>query len=178
MSTSSTESAGGAAKKHAQGVRTGNRSTGDSGGIVARLRMDAGLTQKELADLSGVAQSNIAAYESGRRQPSPTMLARLSQAAQPRPSTMLARHRVQVRALGKKHHADRIRVFGSVAAGRDRSGSDLDLLVRFSPGASLFDQVNLASEAEALLGVHVDVVSEAGLRGPRGEGIAAQARPL
>ena len=162
-----------AARPRVSGSRPGTAAE-----AVARLRKDAGLTQRELADASGVAQSNIAAYESGRRQPSPSMFARLRQAAKPRPSVALARHLMEVRALGRKHHADSIRVFGSVAAGLDRPGSDLDLLVRFSRDASLFDQVRLANDAEALLGVHVDVVSEAGLRGTRAQSIAAQARPL
>jgi predicted nucleotidyltransferase len=145
---------------------------------VAKLRRDAGLTQKELAESSGVAQSNIAAYESGRRRPSQAMVARLAHAAKPRPSQVLAKQRTKVLALGARHHAESIRVFGSVASGTDRPGSDLDLLVRFTPEASLFDQVNLAIDAELLLGVRVDVVSEAGLKGRRGQSIVLQARPM
>ncbi|TQJ09510.1 helix-turn-helix domain-containing protein [Lapillicoccus jejuensis] len=48
---------------------------------IAQLRTAAGLTQQELGDLSGVARSTIAAYESGRRHPSPPMVARLAAAA-------------------------------------------------------------------------------------------------
>ena len=36
-----------------------------------RLRREAALSQRELAAVTGVPQPNIAAYESGRRQPSP-----------------------------------------------------------------------------------------------------------
>jgi transcriptional regulator with XRE-family HTH domain len=38
---------------------------------VAEIRKRAGLTQQELADLSGVTQPSIAAYEKGVRRPSP-----------------------------------------------------------------------------------------------------------
>lgn len=36
---------------------------------VAGLRRAAGLTQRELAELSGVAQANISAFERGSRNP-------------------------------------------------------------------------------------------------------------
>jgi len=144
---------------------------------VAQIRKRAGLTQKELADLSGVAQPNIAAYENGTRRPSAKMLKRLAEAAKPRPSAVLATHRAQVKRLAQQHKATNVRVFGSVARGDDRPGSDLDLLVKFAPGASLFDQIGLAQDLEEALGVHVDVISEGGLRSAHDE-IRAQARPL
>ncbi len=145
--------------------------------IVASIRADAGLSQRELASLSGVAQSNIAAYESGKRVPSEAMLQRLRQAARPRPSRALAMHRRQVEELGRKHKATDMLVFGSVARGQDHPGSDLDLLVTFGPTASLFDQIELAYDVEALLGVRVDIVSAAGLRSGH-DHIRSQAQPL
>jgi uncharacterized protein len=68
-----------------------------------------------------------------------------------------------VKAIAARHHARDVRVFGSVARGEDRPGSDIDLLVSFAADATLYDQVALTEEIEALLGVHVDVVSAAGL---------------
>lgn len=144
---------------------------------VAAMRRRAGLTQKQLSDLSGVAQSNIAAYETGTRRPSSKMLLRLSEAARPRPSAALAKHRRQVLEIAKRHKALDVKVFGSVARRQDSPGSDLDLLVRFSPDASLFDQAELAQDVEDLLGIHVDVVSEGGLRLGH-EAIREEARPL
>ena len=61
--------------------------------VVRDLRAAAGLTQDELATRSGVAQPNIAAYETGQRTPSAAMLNRLRSAAKPRPSVVLAEHR-------------------------------------------------------------------------------------
>ncbi|HRY08971.1 MAG: helix-turn-helix domain-containing protein [Actinobacteria bacterium] len=144
---------------------------------VLELRRRAGLSQRELAELSGVAQPNIAAYESGRRRPSPRMLERLEAAAKPRPSMLLTQHARAVTAIARKHNAVDVRVFGSVARGDDRPGSDVDLLVTFATTATLYDQVALTDELEALLGIHVDVVSSAGL-GARHDNIGREARPL
>ncbi len=144
---------------------------------VVELRRRAGLSQRELAQLSGVAQPNIAAYETGRRQPSPKMLGRLAAAARARPSVLLSRHARKVKEIAAKHCARDVRVFGSVARGEDGPGSDIDLLVSFGADATLYDQVALTEELEALLGVHVDVVSAAGL-GTRHEAVRREARAL
>lgn len=47
------------------------------GGFVRAVRLARNMTQKELADVSGVRQSNISAIESGRRVPSAETLNRL-----------------------------------------------------------------------------------------------------
>jgi predicted nucleotidyltransferase len=122
------------------------------------------LTQHQLADLSGVRQPNVAAYENGQRVPSPRMLERLLSAARPRPSKVLDAHRGQVRQLARRHRAGNIRVFGSVARGNDSPDSDLDFLVTFDEHASLLDQVALNDDLEELLGVPVHVVSDRALR--------------
>jgi len=80
-----------------------------------------------------------------------------------RPSRVLERMRDEVRAVAARHKVQRLSVFGSVARRTDRPDSDIDLLARFAPSASLFDLVELQQELESLLGVHVDVLSEAGL---------------
>lgn len=143
---------------------------------VAQIRRRSGLTQRQLSELSGVAQPNIAAYENGTRRPSAQMLNRLAAAAKPQPSVVLAAHRDEVLRLAQRHKVIDIHVFGSVARGEDRPGSDLDLLVKFRPEASLFDQVGLEQSLEDLLGVDVDVVSEGGLSAGhdeiRGEAVA------
>lgn len=144
---------------------------------IADIRRAAGLTQRELAQMSGVAQPNIAAYENGTRRPSPKMLARLSAAARPRASIALTRHKAEVKVLAARHKAVSVKVFGSVARQEDRPGSDLDLLVKFAPDASLFDQIELAQDLEDVLGVKVDVVSEGGLRQSH-DAIMAEAKPL
>jgi predicted nucleotidyltransferase/DNA-binding XRE family transcriptional regulator len=134
------------------------------GQVVRELRHAAGLTQQELARRAGVAQPNIAAYETGQRAPSAAMVARLRAAAPPRPSRVVADHRAEILALARQHKAAHVRVFGSVARGEDVSGSDLDLLVTFEPGATIYDLAELIAALEDLTGLRVDVVSEGGLR--------------
>ena len=87
---------------------------------------------------------------------------RIRQRLEPRPSTLL-RDSAEVLALAAANHAGNVGVFGSMARGEDTPNSDIDLLVRFDEGASLFDLVRFAEGLEALLGVHVDLLSERGL---------------
>lgn len=130
-----------------------------------RLRIRAGLSQQQLADRSGVAQPNIAAYEAGRRRPSPEMLARLRRAARPLPHELLREHREELLALADEYGFEDVRLFGSVRRGDDGPDSDVDLLVTVPPGTGLLALAAFGRRAEDLLeGVHVDVVSDRGLR--------------
>jgi transcriptional regulator with XRE-family HTH domain len=52
-----------------------------SGSLVLSARLKAGLTQQQLADRLGVTQPVVAAYESGRRQPTVQTLMRILAAA-------------------------------------------------------------------------------------------------
>jgi predicted nucleotidyltransferase len=72
--------------------------------------------------------------------------------------------RDQVMAIAARHHASRVRLFGSAARGEDGPGSDIDLLVDFERESSLFDLMRLSRELEELLGRAVDVVSVGGLK--------------
>jgi uncharacterized protein len=67
-------------------------------------------------------------------------------------------------AIASRHHASRVRLFGSAARGEDRPDSDIDLLVDFDEDSSLFDLVRMSRELETLLGRAVDVVSVGGLK--------------
>lgn len=126
------------------------------------LRERAGVSQVRLAELSGVAQPNIAAYETGRRKLSPAMLVRLRQALI-RPSELLDMHRAEVREIVHANNGSCARVFGSVARGDDRPDSDLDIIVRLSDDSSLFDLARMHLSLEDLLGIRVDVLEEGGL---------------
>jgi uncharacterized protein len=89
----------------------------------------------------------------------------------------LRERRAEILRVARKRRARRIAVFGSVARGEARHGSDVDLLVDFEPGASLLDQVGLFQDLEELLGVGVDVVSRSGLK-PRDTNIRGEAVDL
>ena len=72
--------------------------------------------------------------------------------------------RSEIREIVRRHRGRTVALFGSVARGDETPTSDIDLLVEFEPGSSLFDLVHMAAELEALLGVPVDVVSAGGLK--------------
>ena len=72
--------------------------------------------------------------------------------------------RKQVLDVAARHHANRVRLFGSVARGDDRPDSDIDFLIDFNQDSSLFDLMRMARELEELLGHRVDVVSTGGLK--------------
>lgn len=95
-----------------------------------------------------------------------------------KPSEALLRHREAVLAIARRHHAERVRVFGSVGRGEDQEGSDLDLLVDFAAEASLFDAFALQEELEALLGQRVEVATPDGLHGLIRARVLQEARPL
>ena len=67
-------------------------------------------------------------------------------------------------AVAARHHANRVRLFGSVARGDDRPDSDIDFLVDFDLDSSLFDLIRVTRELEELLGHKVDVISADGLK--------------
>lgn len=77
---------------------------------------------------------------------------------------LLRMKRKNILAIAAKHGAQNVRVFGSVARGEERTGSDVDFLVEMKPGRSLMDLGGLLMDLKDLLGVGVDVVTENGLR--------------
>jgi len=54
--------------------------------------------------------------------------------------------REQVMAIAARHHASRVRLFGSAARGEDRPDSDIDLLVDFDQDSSLFDLIRMSRD--------------------------------
>ncbi|MCL0107918.1 nucleotidyltransferase family protein [Peptococcaceae bacterium] len=66
--------------------------------------------------------------------------------------------------IKKEYKAEVIGIFGSYARGEQTQKSDIDILVRFYKGATLFDFVGLSYFLEEKLGIKVDVVSEKAIR--------------
>jgi len=60
--------------------------------------------------------------------------------------------------IRRDFRADVIGLFGSYARGEERASSDVDLLVRFQEGATLFDMVGMADFLEDELQAKVDIV--------------------
>lgn len=122
-------------------------------------RTASGLTQRQLAELSGVKQPLIAVLERGARTPSDAARAALEKALLVRPSVLLRAKRAEVLAALAKVGAQDPQVFGSVARGDDLPESDVDLMVTFPPDADIVTLLTLEEELADLLTVPVDVVS-------------------
>lgn len=121
---------------------------------------------------------------SGRRRVRLSEPVHLRVAAKPakiaamRPSEALAIQRERILAIAAAHGASNLRVFGSVATGADKEGSDIDLLVDIGPGISLFEYVGLQLDIQEALGVRVDLCTEEELHPRLRARILAEARPL
>jgi len=66
--------------------------------------------------------------------------------------------------IKNEYKAEIVGLFGSYARGEQKEGSDVDIMVRFIEGATLFDFVGLADFLEEKLNLRVDVVSERAIR--------------
>ena len=73
-------------------------------------------------------------------------------------------NRERIDALVHKHRGISASIFGSVALGQETVNSDVDFLVEFEKGSSLFDLLHLQNDLQVLLGRNVDVVSVGGLK--------------
>jgi predicted nucleotidyltransferase/DNA-binding XRE family transcriptional regulator len=153
-----------------------------SGALLRTARERSGLTQTELAGRAGVTQSVISAYESGHRQPALPTLAALVDAAGfdldlrlrriPRQFDRLSgplgrrvrQHRHELISAAAAHGVANLRVFGSVARGEDRPGSDVDLLADLPPSLGLLGLGRVRAELEQILQAQVDLVPASDLK--------------
>jgi predicted nucleotidyltransferase len=92
-------------------------------------------------------------------------------------NTLRQEKRAEILRLAETHGARNVRVFGSVVRADNREDSDVDLLVEFDTGKTLFDLIGLKLDLESLLGVTVDVVTPNSLRYVR-DRVLAEALPL
>jgi len=90
----------------------------------------------------------------------------------------LRNRREEILKLCAMHGASNVRVFGSVVRGDATSKSDIDILVDFEKGRSLFDLGGLAADLESLLGRSADVVTERSLKPSARDSVLAEAEPL
>jgi uncharacterized protein len=67
-------------------------------------------------------------------------------------------------AAAAAHDVSNLRVFGSVARGEDRPGSDVDLLVDLPPDMGLLGLGRVQAELEAILRTKVDLVPAGDLK--------------
>jgi len=80
--------------------------------------------------------------------------------------------------IAAEHGASNVRVFGSVAVGKDDEASDVDFLVALEPGRTLLDLAALLVDFEDLLGRKVDVATERMLKDRIKDRVLQQAVPV
>ena len=91
---------------------------------------------------------------------------------------LLTAKRDDIIRIALQYNADNVRVFGSVARGQAGENSDIDFLVDFLPGYTLWDRIGIVQDLRDLLGRGVDVVSEKSLREHLRSSILRDAVPL
>ena len=90
----------------------------------------------------------------------------------------IEQHRQQILDIAEQHGVLNVRVFGSMARGDAKEASDVDLLVRVSPGTSGFMLGGFQIEVQELLGCKVDIVTDGGIYHMLKERILDEAIPL
>ena len=72
--------------------------------------------------------------------------------------------RDEIYAIARKHKAEKLWVFGSVARKEERPDSDVDFLVKFAPEASFKDFMGIEHGVSKMLGRSVDIVENTAIR--------------
>ena len=91
---------------------------------------------------------------------------------------LLRSKRAKILQIAARHGARKVRIFGSVARGEARRGSDVDFLVEMDEGRSLLDLIELSQDLETLLQRKVDILTDGGLSPYLEQNIHAEAVPL
>lgn len=73
--------------------------------------------------------------------------------------------RNEVRRIARRYKGRSVHVFGSCARKEETPESDIDFLVDFEQGATLFGMANLQDELRALFNRPVDLVTAKALKG-------------
>jgi uncharacterized protein len=67
----------------------------------------------------------------------------------------------------KSYHLKRVGIFGSFARNEQKSGSDIDLLVKFKNTPSLLQLIKIENDLSKRLGIKVDLITEGALKNRR-----------
>jgi len=142
--------------------------------VIARARAELVRAVRSAA-ASGMTQAEIAA-EIGRSQPEVSRLLHFHGTSAV--ARRLRRHANEVKRLVAGVGGSNVRVFGSVATGRDHEGSDIDLVFTMGRPLSLMQLGALEASVSEVVGVAVDLVPESALRPEFRERILAEAVTL
>lgn len=168
---------------------------------IRQARLDADLSQVDLAARAGTSQSALARYESGVALPTLPTLERLLTACgrrleiqtpparRPGPASSvrsrlgpqankLRRQRRRLLDAAGRHGVGHLRAFGSLARGEATAESDVDLLVDLKPGRTLLDLAAFRREAAQILDLPVDVATADMLKDRIRDEVLNEALPL
>lgn len=168
---------------------------------IRQARLDAGLSQVDLAARAGTSQSALARYETGAALPTLPTLERLLGACgrrleiqtppmrRPSPSISmrgqlgpqadkLRRQRRRLLDAAERHGVGHLRAFGSLARGKATDESDVDLLVDLKPDRTLLDLAAFRREAGEILDLPVDVATPDMLKDRIRDEVLSEAIPL
>ncbi len=135
------------AARHDEGVARLRR------GLALRAMAETGMSQREIAVALGISQSAVSQQLKTARDLAHADVETLVEAAGP-----------VLRRLAEASGYRRLAVFGSVARGEARPGSDIDLLVQAPEGTSSFGFVEFKQLIERVLGREIDLVDYGGLK--------------
>lgn len=91
---------------------------------------------------------------------------------------LVAKNRDRLLEAARLNGISRLWLFGSRARGDGGPDSDVDLLYEAQPGKSLWDVCPFIEDAKEILGVDVDFVERAALKGEFRDRVAREAVPL
>ena len=80
--------------------------------------------------------------------------------------------------IARRYGATDVRIFGSRSRGSGGPKSDLDVLIKLQPGGTYLDIIAIKQDMEELLGLTVDVLTEAAISPFFRKGILEEAIPL
>ena len=86
--------------------------------------------------------------------------------------------RQQKPLLAKRYGVESLEIFGSYVRGKQKSGSDLDLLVTFREDPSLLTFIRIENDLSDTLGVKVDLVMKDALKPAIGQSVLREAVPV
>lgn len=168
---------------------------------IRQARLDASLSQVELAARAGTSQPALARYETGAALPTLPTLERLLAACDRRleirtppaqhpgprismrsqlgpQADRLRRQRRRLLDAAAKHGIGHLRAFGSLARGEATDESDVDLLVDLKSGRTLLDLAAFRREAGEILDLPVDVATADMLKDHIRDEVLSEALPL
>jgi len=116
-----------------------------------------GLSQLELSRRTGIAQSHISAFETGKSIAGEKSRQKIVDALKAKPSLAVANKRDEIVTVFSRANLTDPQIFGSVAKGCDTESSDIDFLATFPVGHNLLDTARVVHQLQEITTFPVEV---------------------